>query len=434
MSEKRHVNRGVEKRCTCKRSSWSQCPHPWTFRYKPRGRRRQQLSLDRLLGYHVDSRTDADKHANRIRTEMDAGTFRKEAIASPVSTGGVTLDQVITPFIERIYKKRNVESWQDAASRLQRLSGFLINDHRLGDWAISAITEDVLETFFESLSALAAGTRTKYSQLLKRLFLWAKRKGYIAESPISAESTIKGEKGAERRRRIYPDEEDRLLAVAPRRLQSLIIAALESLGRLGELLALKWEDVHLDNRTLFIAAQEVGARKTKKARSIPISDRLAAVLEMRRTNVAGESTAYVFGDEIGALTKSIKKAWETCVLKAHGYAPEWSHKGNSNALSSESRAQLRMIDLHFHDLRHEGGIRLLEKGWQLHWLQKMYGHASLAQTSRYLHADEFVLPDVMRQFEQRSKKRGAVVVQERPIDQRLLHHSKGTETRKSSLH
>ena len=89
-----------------------------------------------------------------------------------------------------------------------------------------------------------------------------------------------------------------------------------------------------------------------------------------------------------------------------------------------------MIDLHFHDLRHEGGIRLLEKGWQLHWLQKMYGHASLAQTATYLHADEFVLPDIMRQFEQKSAKRGAVVVQKRTVDRRPVHHRESTERRK----
>jgi integrase len=228
------------------------------------------------------------------------------------------------------------------------------------------------------------------------------------------------------------------LAVAPRRLQSIIIAALESLCRLGELLALKWEDVHLENRTLIIAAEEVGARKTKRARVIPISDRLAAVLEMRRTYVAGEArdggTGYVFGDEVGAPTKSIKKAWATCVLKAHGYVPEWRRAGNSNGLSAKSRVQLQTIDLHFHDLRHEGGIRLLEKGWQLHWLQKMYGHSTLAQTAKYLHADEFVLPDVMRQFEEKSTKRGAVVVQKRPIDRPPLHHAKRSETRKSTLH
>jgi integrase len=131
--------------------------------------------------------------------------------------------------------------------------------------------------------------------------VWAKRKRYIAESPISDESIIKGEKGAERRRRIYADEEDRLLAIAPRRLQSLIVAALESLCRLGELLALKWRDVNLDKRTLLIAAKEVGAGKTKKA--------------------------HVFGDEIGERTKSIKKAWETCVLKARAASASGPARG-----------------------------------------------------------------------------------------------------------
>jgi integrase len=132
--------------------------------------------------------------------------------------------------------------------------------------------------------------------------VWSKRKPYLVESPISEESTHQGEKGTERRRRIYPDEEDRLLAVAPRRLQSLIITTLESPCRLGELLALKWQDVNLDKRTLLIAAREVGARKTKKGRLVPISDRLAAVLKMRRS-LAGETpagTTNVFGDEIGA--------------------------------------------------------------------------------------------------------------------------------------
>jgi hypothetical protein len=84
----------------------------------------------------------------------------------------------------------------------------------------------------------------------------------------------------------------------------------------------------------------------------------------------------------------------------------------------ESLARLGEL-LALNDLRHEGGIRLLEKDWQLHWLQKMYGHATLAQTARSLHADEFVLPDVMRQFEQKSK-RGAGVVQKRSVDHRPL--------------
>ena len=46
----------------------------------------------------------------------------------------------------------------------------------------------------------------------------------------------------------------------------------------------------------------------------------------------------------------------------------------------------RAINLHFHDLRHEGGSRLLEAGWPVHHVQHMLGHAALQQTSTYLNA------------------------------------------------
>ncbi len=44
------------------------------------------------------------------------------------------------------------------------------------------------------------------------------------------------------------------------------------------------------------------------------------------------------------------------------------------------------FDLHLHDLRHEGGSRLLEAGWPLHEVQQMLGHANIEQTSTYLNA------------------------------------------------
>src|SRR5690242_12706543 len=34
--KKRQRNRNLRKLCTCKRSSWSTCSHPWHFNYKPR--------------------------------------------------------------------------------------------------------------------------------------------------------------------------------------------------------------------------------------------------------------------------------------------------------------------------------------------------------------------------------------------------------------
>lgn len=107
--------------------------------------------------------------------------------------------------------------------------------------------------------------------------------------------------------------------------------------------------------------------------------------------------AHVFGDAVGRKVASIKRAWETAVLKAHGHTPAWT---GSNKLSAASRAALRAINLHFHDLRHEAGSRLLEQGWPLHHVQEMLEHANVSQTSTYLNATRIGLQDSMRRFDE----------------------------------
>lgn len=84
------------------------------------------------------------------------------------------------------------------------------------------------------------------------------------------------------------------------------------------------------------------------------------------------------------------------MLRAHGHEPAWDPRGK---LSKASRAQFRAIDLHFHDLRHEAGSRLIEHGWPIHHVQEMLGHASLEQTSTYLNVTSTGLHESMQRFE-----------------------------------
>jgi len=106
----------------------------------------------------------------------------------------------------------------------------------------------------------------------------------------------------------------------------------------------------------------------------------------------------VFGDAIGRQVRDIKRAWETCVLKAHGHTPVWT-TDHSHTLSAASRAALRAANLTFHDLRHEAGSRLLEAGWPLHNVAHMLGHANISQTSTYLNATRIGLQDSMRRLD-----------------------------------
>ena len=87
--------------------------------------------------------------------------------------------------------------------------------------------------------------------------------------------------------------------------------------------------------------------------------RLRAELKMRRHAPDGKEhtpTAYVFGDACGWKVGSIRRAWDTANLYAHGHTPVWIGKGK---LAPESRAALKTINLHFHDLRRQFACTLL---------------------------------------------------------------------------
>jgi integrase len=138
--------------------------------------------------------------------------------------------------------------------------------------------------------------------------------------------------------------------------------------------------------------------KTGAARTLPIEPNFRALLELLRHDPAGKQhppSAFVFGDAVGGRASFPTRAWEAAVLRAHGLQPKYT---KTKGLTADCRAALAKIDLTFHDLRHEAGSRLLERGWPLHHIQAMLGHANLSQTSTYLNATRTGLQDSMRRF------------------------------------
>ena len=447
----KHHNNGLRKLCNCTRRNWPKCSHAWYFNFKPRGGSAYQFSLDAELGDHVASKEAAKVEADRIRNQIRAGTFvraaerRKAAQAPAVTADAVTLRKFASTYLERVseVRERN-KSWKNDRYMFAQIADFrLHDDSRLGDKPLGAITEDDLEAVVVNLRAKgrAASTRNQYVQLLKASCRWATKKGYLARNPISEDSALRRAKIAQRNRRLVPDvldqngkitepgEERRLLTTAAGpRLQNLILAAIETCCRRGELLSLQWRDVNLSRAELMIRAEHA---KDGDTRVLPVSARLVAVLRMARTDPAGkdyQGDAYVFG-ELGRKVDNVKRAWETCVLKAHGHEPVWQKTG----LAPASRAALKAIDLHFHDLRHEGASRLLEAGWPLHHVQEMLGHSSLEQTSTYLNVERGGLRESMRRMDEFRSRCNSVVI-EAETGLPLVHNEKGENGNNSPVH
>jgi len=152
--------------------------------------------------------------------------------------------------------------------------------------------------------------------------------------------------GKARDRRLLPDEEKRLLAECAPPLKAIILFALETGMRRGEIQKMLWKDVDLGNCTAKLFDTKNGDNRT-----IPLSSRAIAVLKALPRNINGK----VFpGADI-----------------SHSFAAACRRAG--------------ITGLRFHDLRHEATSRLFEKGFNPMQVAAITGHKTLQMLKRYTH-------------------------------------------------
>ncbi|MGN7771555.1 site-specific integrase [Phyllobacterium sp. 22552] len=156
-----------------------------------------------------------------------------------------------------------------------------------------------------------------------------------------------------RDRRLEAGEEQKLLDAADTGrnpyMRSLIILALETAMRQGELLSLSWTDIDLERRIAHLDMTKNG-----ESRDVPLSTRAIKTLQ----RLADQST----GDLVLPISKS-----------SAGQA--WGHL----------RGRAGLPDLRFHDLRHEAVTRLLERGFNVIETATISGHKELRMLQRYSH-------------------------------------------------
>jgi integrase len=262
------------------------------------------------------------------------------------------------------------------------------NGQTFGDMPLDQIRTCDIEVFRDARKAegLSACTVNHDLKLLRKMFNWGIRRGYLDRTPfkIGTEPAITIEREIPRDRRFQNEEDEQtLLDACDPHLRAVVVALLDTACRVGEILSLQWRDVNLERRELTIQAVKA---KTRTARIVPISSRLLAMLEMRKLDPAGrkfEFDKYVFGDEIGEQIKSVRIAWEL------------------------ARATAGLPDLQLRDLRHEAGSRFDEAGVSTNYVSKILGHASLSTTTRYLNIQRRGLHLAMEKLEESQKAAAA---------------------------
>ena len=398
------TNHGLSKRCPCSPKAWAKCPHGWHFNLRWRGRS-YRLSLDKISHARGLPRptfkADALTLRDALRAEIRSGAFVDPDAPAALADVRLTFDDVADRYLaehvnQPTRRARGAREMAIAIACLRRAE--ILGAHgtpiTLGSKPFDAITKADVEAVrawrrhrqLPEGKQRAKGGETGTNRLLSRLRHlcgWAIENGYATSTPfkLGGRTVIRLNHAAEdaRVRRLEPDEEAALLKHANPQLRALIVAALATGARLGELLSLQWSQIRLNDRG-DAAWITLSAEKTKTAetRVIPIGGRLRAELSMRRHAPDGEPhppTAYVFGNEVGERATSIRTAWELT----------WQRAG--------------IVGLHFHDLRRSFASSLLESGADLHDVSLFLGHANITTTSRYLQSTPLRLADALARME-----------------------------------
>jgi integrase len=390
-------NDGLRKHCTCGPRKWPKCDHPWHFNFRHRGID-YRFSLDKHLGRRIKSKTEAETEAERIRLSIKDGNFgsKPEAPIEHRPPDWPTFVVVAEQYEERHAKpalcKRAVAQHGYARSFLSSVMVPTADGESIPFTSkpFRALTADDIQRALQAKAAptiakVKAGKKKEYKRrvggkvaanrlraYLRSLWNWAIAWDYAEQSPfVKLNRMTKKNAEVNRSRRFEGDEEKRLRAAAGPHLNDMIDAALETGCRSGELHSMQWYQVRWEPKPEIVLPSS--KTKTRKERYIPISSRLRQILERRQFGPDGRKLgafAYVFGNEVGERVGSVKTAWRAACTRAG------------------------IVNLRFHDLRHEAGSRKLEQGYQLHDVAEWLGHNNVTTTSRYLNAGRMRLHEL----------------------------------------
>jgi integrase len=228
---------------------------------------------------------------------------------------------------------------------------------------LSAISKQDIVLLKDDLLAKgrAASTVNHYLNALSQLYQIAINEwGLKVVNPITGIRRMSEPQG--RMKRLSIEAETTLLAHCHELnldyLADIIVVAIETGMRCGEILSMRWEDVDFISRRVLL-------RDTKNgdSRQVPLSSRVKIILEQ----LSSRDT----DDLVFPYCRWVIRRHYTRVVKQSAKA----HKGVQNPFT----------DLRFHDLRHEALSRLSDKGLNVMEIAHISGHRTLAMLRRYTH-------------------------------------------------
>lgn len=315
----------------------------------------------RMKGYPVQTAsferlTDARRWAQQTETAIREGRYFKTREAQR-HTLAELIDRYVIEVLPHKRDTRNPARYLDWWRK------------QLGVYVLADITPPLIAEYRDKLAAGFPGTEprgpatvVRYLAALSHCLSTAvKEYQWLDDSPMGKVSKPTEPRG---RVRFLSDEERAALLSACEASQNpyllpVVVLALSTGMRAGEIMALEWRDVDLARGWLTL-------RETKNGtmRGVPLTGRaLELVKEHARIRRRLDTTLLFPGNNPGKPV-NLRAPWITALRRAG------------------------IEDFHFHDLRHSAASYLAMNGASLNEIAAVLGHKTLAMVQRYAHLSE----------------------------------------------
>ncbi|MFA5139741.1 MAG: tyrosine-type recombinase/integrase [Elusimicrobiota bacterium] len=221
-------------------------------------------------------------------------------------------------------------------------------EKEFGDYRLDEITVPIIRKYLNIVRERASiATANRHHTTMQSIFSRAKEWGdFSGDNPFSH---IKKEREpAHRLRYLEKDEIPRLLEACEPRIRPVVLCAIHTGMRRGEILGLAWENLDLQRGIIYVLQSKSG-----KPREIPITP----VLREALLTLGPKPSGKVF--DVPEIT--LRRSYIRAMCKA----------GLAHA--------------RFHDLRHTFASHFIMKTQDLPALQRLLGHSTPLMTQRYAH-------------------------------------------------